>query len=250
MPDFGGGGQGEGIKRAARAELEATREQIEFQREQLGIMREDLAQAVDAGLIDLQDAYNIAVSEIQPYADRTAYNQALQYLKSPQDVMSLPGVQFQYEQGQDALANLLSKTTGGGISSDIMRAAQEYGQGFAGTQLDAALNRLMPFVNMGYGASTNLANLATGLGAAQSGLRMSGATGQAGATGQMAPLIAQNIGDIGNIRGQRELALGQLGSQQMGGIGSLLGGGAGLALGGLPGMMIGSTFGQQLGSIF
>ena len=208
--------QSSAIEGATAAQQDATSQQIAFQREELARTRADLAEAVDAGIIDLNTAYGIARGELQPFADPFAFEQAQGFLQDPSQAMNLPGVQFQYEQGQDALGNLLSKTTGGGLSSDAIRAAQQYGQNFASTQLDTALGRLAPFINLQQQTSSNLANLATGRGQQVADLRMRGAGGQAGVTGAFAPSIAQNIGQQGTIAAQGALGQANVTSQLLG----------------------------------
>ncbi len=205
---YAAGKQGEAVRESAAASTTATQEQIAFQKDELRRTRADLADAVDAGLIDLDTAYAEATGQFEPYTDPFAFNMARQYLESPQDIFQLPGVQFQYEQGQKGLENLLSKTTGGGLSGGAVKEAQRYGQNFAATMLDQSLNRLSPFINIQQQAGANIANLATGLGRAKSGLRMSGATGQAGITGQMTPSISQRIGEMGSIEANRAIGMG------------------------------------------
>lgn len=187
--------QMEASEQAIQSQMQATQQQLEY-----------LQDAMDKGLIDIDEGYRVAQQLLQQYNEPWAYNKARKYLESPQgpqDIMSLPGVQFQYEQGQKTLENLLSKTTGGGVSGDIMKAAQEYGQGFASTQLDAALNRLSPYVETGYESATNLANLAAKRGLNRAGLRS-----------DLGIASSKLFGDVGNIQAQSLYNRGNLAAEQ------------------------------------
>lgn len=159
-----------------------------------------LQAAVDAGEMDINAAYAEATRIIgeSGLAEGDITNIALQYLRNPSQIMDLPGVQFQYEQGETALENMLSKTTGGGVSGAGMKAATRYGQNFAATQIDQALSRLFPFINLESTARGNLVNLATGRGQTLSDLRMRGAGGQSAAIGQ----AGANVANIQNVAGQ------------------------------------------------
>lgn len=211
MPDFiadivgsgadllAAGKQAEASQYATDVQAKLTREQMDF-----------LQKGIDEGIIDLDTAYNIARGYIEPYQDRTAYNTAMSYLKDPSQVMSLPGVAFEAEQGNRFLENLLSGTTGGGASGNAMKAAIEYGQNFAATQLDRALGRLNPFINLGYGASTNLANLAADLGGRKSNLRIGGATQGAGYLGDLGRIYGTNAYNQGNISAMKYGAIGDI----------------------------------------
>ena len=110
--------------------------------------------------------YGGARGILEPYADPWALNLARDYMEDPSKIFDLPGVEFQFEQGERALENVLSKTTGGGLSGAGIKAATEYGQNFAATQIDKALTRLFPFIDVAGGAATNIANLEVGKGTA------------------------------------------------------------------------------------
>lgn len=63
-------------------------------------------------------------------------------LANPSSITQDPSYQFQLKQGQNALNNRAA-ASGNYYSGAQQKAAQEYGQNFAGTKLDQSLNRLM-----------------------------------------------------------------------------------------------------------
>jgi len=179
----------------AGAQTQATAMQLEYLRE----TRADIADAVDAGIIDLETGFNMAIKEFEPLTGLDEYNTARELLNRPESIMDRPGIQFQYGQGIDALQSAFSRTSGGGMSGPAAKAAMEYGQNYASTALDTELNRLFPFINTAVGARTNISNLQQGLGTSKANLRVGGATGSANLTGQMIPSISQGIVNQGNI---------------------------------------------------
>ena len=187
---------------ASNLQMKATKKQLAFMRFALKQQRGDLLGAVDAGEIDIETAFNQALQELTPLTDLGALDQAIETLKDPSKVFEMPGVQFQLEQGQASLENLLSKASGGGVSGRALNAAQEFGQNFAASKLDQALNRLLPFANIEVGARQNVANLFTGKGQALANLRIAGAGGAAAATGAATPGISTAIGQQGTIQAQ------------------------------------------------
>ena len=177
------------------ASIESTRMQIEFLEKQRG----DILEAVNAGLIDLETGYNMAISEMEPMADMEAYNAAMELLRDPNAIMDRPSTQFQYNQGVEALQAALSRTSGGGISGPAMKAATEYGQNYASMALDAELARLSPFAESEIGARTNIANMMKEQGGAMANLRVGGVTGASNITGQMGQVMGTNATNLGNI---------------------------------------------------
>lgn len=63
-------------------------------------------------------------------------------LKDPSSITQQPGYQFQLKQGQNQLNNRAA-ASGNYYSGQQIKAAQQYGQDYAGTKLDQSLNRLM-----------------------------------------------------------------------------------------------------------
>lgn len=91
------------------------------------------------------DAQGRAESALNPYSQLglSAQNQLAGNLSSgfnPGDLASDPGYQFRLQQGQDALNKSLA-AQGLGQSGQALKAAQEYGQGFAQQEYDNAYNR-------------------------------------------------------------------------------------------------------------
>lgn len=80
----------------------------------------------------------------QPLVDmrNSVLPQIQNLLKNPNSITSDPGYQFQLKQGQNALNNRAA-ASGNYYSGAQMKAAQQYGQDYAGTKLDQSLNRLM-----------------------------------------------------------------------------------------------------------
>jgi hypothetical protein len=98
-------------------------------------------------------AANLAL-QTRMYEENKALNQPLidtrnsvlpqiqNLLANPSSITQDPGYQFQLKQGQNALNNRAA-ASGNYYSGQQMKAAQEWGQNFAGTKLDQSLNRLM-----------------------------------------------------------------------------------------------------------
>lgn len=99
------------------------------------------------------NAANIAL-QTRMYEENKALNQPLvdmrnsvlpqiqNLLANPNSITQDPGYQFQLRQGQNALSNRAA-ASGNYYSGSQMKAAQQYGQDYAGTKLDQSLNRLM-----------------------------------------------------------------------------------------------------------
>ena len=184
---------------AASTQAGAQNYATEMQMEYLWQTRKDIAEAVEAGLIDLDTGFNMAIQQFEPLTGLEEYNAARQLLRDPSAIMDRPSTQFQYGQGIDALQSAFSRTSGGGVSGPAMKGAIEYGQNFASTALDAELNRLFPFINTAVGTRGNIANLYQGLGMSKANLRVGGVTQTAGIAGQQMPSITQGIANQGNI---------------------------------------------------
>jgi len=179
----------------AGAQAYSTKTQMDYLEE----TRADIAEAVKAGIIDLDTGFNMAIKQFEPLTGLDEYNAARQLLNDPESIMDRPSTQFQYGQGVDALQSAFSRTSGGGVSGPAMKGAMEYGQNFASTALDAELNRLFPFINTAIGARSNISNLYQGLGTSKANIRLGGATGTANIGAQMMPSIAQGMSNQGNI---------------------------------------------------
>lgn len=230
---LGSGAKDKGASRAARAQAEAQTESTEMQLEYLRETRADIAEAVDAGLIDLETGFNAAMEQFEPLTGLDEYNAARGLLADPGSLMDRPSNQFQYEQGLEALTASQSRSSGGGISGRSMKGAIEYGQNFASTALDQELNRLFPFINTAVSARSNMANLQQGLGSAQANLRVGGATQTAGIVGQQMPSIAQGVANQGNIAANKYMNQANTRSNLYSNIGSMVDSTSMMTIGGL-----------------
>lgn len=131
-------------------------------------------------------------------------------LENPSQLYQNPGYKWRMDQGQQALersaaqkSNLLS----GGNLADII----QYGQNYATNELDSALQRYIPLMQMGYGAATtaapSLAELYKGMGESNAlrelmqyqnlGKAQTNAMGLLGALG----LDSVSLGDLGKALG-------------------------------------------------
>lgn len=121
----------------------------------------------------IRDATGRAVGAQQPFYDSglSALSEFQSILQNPDQILSEPGVQFQYEQGLEAVNRMAEKNNLLG-SSARLNAATEFGQGLASTSMDQALNRRLPLIQGGQNAAnvmsqanitegTNLANVNT-----------------------------------------------------------------------------------------
>jgi hypothetical protein len=178
---------------AAQMSSDASRYSAELQMMYLREVRADIADAVAAGLIDLDTGFNAAIKEMQGLVDPTALNEYKNLLEDPNAIMDRPTTQYQYEQGVEALQAAYSKSSGGGVSGQSLKAATEYGQNFAAMKLDQELARLKPLIDIDVGARTNISNLQQAKGSSKASLRLGGATGEGQAVSSMVPSIATSI---------------------------------------------------------
>lgn len=133
-------------------------------------------------------------------------------------LMNQPGVQFQYNQGLDAIQRAASARGMLG-SGRLLQSLADYGQGMASQQYGATLDRLSQLAGVGQQAATAQSGMAQNLGNAGAGLKAS-----------LGDTIANSYLAGGNALAQSVLA----GNQQYKVIGGGGGGGGGLgsALGG------------------
>ena len=190
-------GSSSSSKKQASAIKQSTQMQLAYLRE----VRADIARAVDEGLVDVETGYNIAVRELRPTADagQKAVGDYTGLLDDPNAIMGRPSTKFQYGQGLQSLQSASSKITGGGISGSSIKAAIEYGQNFASQALDAELNRLLPIINIGQQASTNIATMSMNKGTVESNLKLSGATGAANMGSSIMNNVAASQVQLGQV---------------------------------------------------
>lgn len=98
---------------------------------------------------DLLSAQRKALSRYQPYVDAKF---------TPGDLTQDPGYQFQLQQGDQALGRQES-AKGGYFSGAALKAAQDYGQGLAGTTYNNAYNRWLQQNNQNIGVAGDLSGL-------------------------------------------------------------------------------------------
>jgi len=108
----------------------------------------------------LSQMYQQNRSDNQPLMDtrNSALAQINSLLKDPNSITSQPGYQFGLKQGANQLNNRAA-ASGNYYSGAQMKAAQQYGQDYAGTKLDQSLNRLTTVAGLGQvGANNNQQN--------------------------------------------------------------------------------------------
>lgn len=197
---------------SSQASADATAQQLSYLRE----VRADIADAVDQGLIDLDTGFNMALQSLNQVPTNN-YNMSQQYIdqarnliENPDQIMENPALQYQYNRGIDALQAGFSRTSGGGLTGNMIEAAQEYGQNFAAQALDTELNRLMTMANSQFRVEdmitsreaekfTNIANLWSGLGTTKASTRIAGATQTGNVTNAMGNAVSNNILTQGDI---------------------------------------------------
>ena len=90
------------------------------------------------------------------------------------DPTTTPGYEFGLRQGERALDRLISRTTGGGLSGEAIKAAEKFGQDYASSQVARSIAMLEPTIARGAGARQNIAQNVAGLGQTKAGIRFSG----------------------------------------------------------------------------
>lgn len=108
----------------------------------------------------LTQMYQQNRADNQPLMDtrNSALTQINSLLKDPSTITQQPGYQFGLKQGANQLNNRAA-ASGNYYSGAQMKAAQQYGQDYAGTKLDQSLNRLTTVAGLGQvGANNNQAN--------------------------------------------------------------------------------------------
>jgi len=184
---FGASQASKASEKAARTQgntaVATTQMQLDFLRE----TRADIADAVDAGLIDLDTGLNMAVMSLTGGVDLgggfSPIQEYIRTLQSPEGAMARPAGQYFYNRGLEALRAAYSRSAGGGVSGPAMIAAMEYGQNYAANQLDQELARIGNLIPV----QSNIAAMRYGTGGTKANLRVGGATGSANITGQAIP---------------------------------------------------------------
>lgn len=205
------------------------------------------------------DSYNQQM-DVYNYAQRLndQYTQAgpLTPDQVTQKLMNQPGVQFQYNQGLDAIQRAAA-AKGQLNSGRLLQSLSDYGQGMASQQYGATLSRLASLAGAGQSAATSQA---------QGSMNLGNITGQM--TSNLGDTIANSYLASGNAMQQALLAanqqyqvigggggggggMGGIGSV-LGGLGSLIGGGGGggaAGAGGLMGLFSSKTLKNKLSTV-
>ena len=99
------------------------------------------------------DVYGTNMENIQPYlgAGQTSLDQYMGLMSDPSTIMDDPGAKWRYDMGLEATKRDLE---GAGYADPMGSGARprgitEYGQGYATQELDRALERRMPVMNLG-----------------------------------------------------------------------------------------------------
>lgn len=196
--------QSSAIENAASTSAEATQRANEMQLAFLQEQDANMARAVSSGLVDLDTGFNMAIKALGPQYD--AIGQYINLLKNPNQVMNNPGVKFQYNQGIKALQTGFSRTSGGGLSGNVVAAAERYGQNFASTALDSALARLDPLI----ANQIRFALLYKQEGIAKANLKIGKANASANLGAPIMSSIASNTISGGNTAAQAMIAQGNV----------------------------------------
>jgi len=116
-----------------------------------------MAGGYDKGMGVLEDVYDTTRGDIDPYltAGTTALVRYTGLMQDPSTIVDDPGYQFRLTQGEEAVKRNLEAA---GYADPMGSGANpmgitEYAQGFATNELDAALNRSLPLMNLGSDAT-------------------------------------------------------------------------------------------------
>lgn len=125
-------------------------------------------------------------------------------LQDPSSITQEPGYQFGLKQGADQLNNRAA-ASGNYYSGGQMKAAQRYGQDYAGTKLDQSLNRLTTVAGLGQvGANNAQQGVTQGLGSmAGNVLNLGNARGSL--YGGNAQIVGNALGSIFNDNQYRSI---------------------------------------------
>jgi len=114
----------------------------------------------DKSLNALTGVYKEGKTAIKPYMDFgkkgvSGYNALM---ANPASLAKDPGYQWRRAQGEEATTRALAKNRQLG-SGNRLTALEEYGQGFASSEFDKALERYLPMIQTGTNANNTLTNL-------------------------------------------------------------------------------------------
>jgi len=200
--------QGRQAKEAAETQAAGTNRALDILEKNMATTREDLMQVRETGRADITSGFSGAESALSPFTKTNYLNMANQYLTNPTAAITgpgaLPGAAWELEQGRKALEAGATRTSGGGLSGQQLKEASQYAINFASTKTDEALARLSPFLEMQYGAATNLANIRKEKGTTLANLGVQTVPQTAG----QAKNIAATFQNLGDIESQKDISKG------------------------------------------
>lgn len=200
--------QGQQAKKAAETQAAGTNRALDILEKSMATTRSDLLKAGETGRADIMGGAAGAESALAPFTKTNYLNMANKYLMNPTAALSDPGAAWELEQGRKGLESAATVKSGGGLSGQQMKEASQYAINFASTKTDEALARLAPFLEMQYGASTNIANIRSGAGTSKANLGIGAAGGAAEATASGSQNIASTLKELGNIESQKDISKG------------------------------------------
>lgn len=129
--------------------------------------------------------------DLAPYMQQgqIGLDQLNKLIANPNSVTTLPGYQFQLQQGQDAILN---GAAAGGLTGNTLKALSQYGQGLASNYYNTAYSQDLSLANLGQTSAAGVGNIGTSV-ANSIGQNTIGA-GNALAAGQVGSANAINTG--------------------------------------------------------
>lgn len=195
-----------GADQAAKAAKKAAEVQAATARENRGLAE----QYTTSSLGDLDTALASALGETDQYAaagtNALSALQSFLGLKGPEEAASVlstleasPAYQFNLQQGYKALDR--SRNAGGRLySGGTLKAAQEYGQGFASNALSGIMDRISGIASTGANMAGNRSSALLGTGQAKAGARSSGLNAITGANSEAGAATAGGIINAANAQ--------------------------------------------------
>jgi len=178
----------------------------ELQREWLNTNRSDILSAIEQGTMDIDTGINQALASLSPYANLDALNREAAILEDPTLILDDPSFQFKLNQKLSDVNNAFSVVSGGGVTGNMLIATEEETQGLASTELNAAITRLQPFINLSNQARTAMANVDTQGAQAKANTKVGGVTQLAGITNSAAGNMANSINSGANLQANSIIA--------------------------------------------
>lgn len=186
-------------KKAAKIQAETADENRALAEEYTGASLGDLDAALASALGETQayaDAGTNALSTLQSFLGLGSPEQAQTALTTLQNS---PAYQFNLQQGYQALDR--SRNAGGRLySGGTLKAAQEYGQGFASNALSGLMDRVSGIADTGANMAGSRSNALLGTGQAKAGARSSGLNAITGANSEAGAATAGGVINAANAQ--------------------------------------------------